>query len=118
MGHLEQLAERILLLGGDVEMTTSGPVLKIIEPSEILAKAAEMEQQSAAFYNRAAVQCSANADAASKQLFEGLVTEEESHYEEFQRQMDHVKRFGPAYLALQSFGAAKLAGAMGFAEAK
>jgi bacterioferritin len=42
-----------------------------------------MEQRSAAFYNRAAVQCSANADAASKQLFEGLVADEESHYDEF-----------------------------------
>jgi hypothetical protein len=32
--------------------------------------------------------------------------------------MDHVKRFGPAYLASQSFGAAKLAGTMGLAEEK
>jgi bacterioferritin len=113
MGHLEQLAERVLFLGGDVQMSASEPVKAIVEPVEILATAAKMEQQSAAFYNNAAAQCGANADAASKQLFEGLVLDEESHFDEFQRQMDHIKRFGPAYLALQSFGAADVAGAIG-----
>jgi bacterioferritin len=104
MGHLEQLAERILFLGGDVEMAANTPVVKITEPVEILAKAAQMEAESAKFYNEAAAQCGANADAASKQLFEGLVVDEESHFEEFERQVEHIKRFGPAYLALQSFG--------------
>jgi len=102
MGHVEQLAERILFLGGDVEMTAAAATLKIIEPVEMLAKAAAMEQESAHFYNDAATQCGANADATTKQLFEGLVRDEESHYDEFQRQMEHIKRFGPAYLALQS----------------
>ena len=104
MGHLEQLAERILFLGGDVEMAAASTVVKIGEPEEMLRKAAEMERQSATDYNRAAAQCGANADAASKQLFEGLVRDEESHFGEFDRQTDHIKRFGPAYLALQSFG--------------
>lgn len=105
MGHLEQLAERILFLGGDVEMVAGSPVEKIVEPVEMLKKAAEMERQSAADYNHAAAQCGAGADAASKQLFEGLVRDEESHFDEFSRQMEHIQRFGPAYLALQSFGA-------------
>jgi bacterioferritin len=104
MGHVEQLAERALFLGGDVEMTVAGPVVKLREPIEILAKAAEMEQQSAAFYNDAAVQCAANRDAATKQLFESLVADEEGHYDGFNRQIDLIKRFGTAYLALQSVG--------------
>src|SRR5512147_2253494 len=69
MGHLEALAERILFLKGDVEMAPGGPVEKIVEPAAMLAKAAHMEDSSAADYNRAALACSENADAASKQIF-------------------------------------------------
>jgi bacterioferritin len=110
MGHVERLAERVLFLGGDVEMAVAGPVEKIAEAVDMLARAAEMERESAAFYNRAAAECGAKADAASKQLFEALVHDEESHFDEFQRQSEHIQRFGPAYLALQSFGAAAGAG--------
>jgi bacterioferritin len=64
-----------------------------------------MEQQSADFYNDAAARCRANRDAASKQLFEALVGDEERHYDRFSRQIDLIQRFGSAYLALQSVGA-------------
>jgi len=103
MGHVEKLAERILFLKGDVRMVTAGEVQAIIEPSAILAKAAQMEQQSAEAYNKAALECSANADAVSKQLFESLVADEEAHFDAFDKQLDNIKRFGPNYLALQSF---------------
>ncbi len=103
MGHVEKLAERILFLKGDVKMVTAGPVEPITEPVEILAKAAGMEQQSAADYNKSALECSANADAVSKQLFESLVVDEEGHFDLFDKQVDNIKRFGPSYLALQSF---------------
>lgn len=104
MGHVERLAERILFLGGDVEMTPAEPVQKITDPAEMLAKAAAMERQSAADYNKAAVECSENRDAVTKQIFESLTADEERHFDEFSRQMDHIKRFGQNYLALQSFG--------------
>ena len=107
MGHVEMLAERILFLGGDVEMSLAAPVERIIEPAEVLAKAAKMEQESARDYNAAAIECSANADSASKQMFEQLVRDEEGHFDEFNTQMDHLKRFGPSYLALQSIRQAK-----------
>ena len=50
------------------------------------------------------MECAANADSASKQMFEALVTDEERHYEEFDQQIENIARFGPSYLALQSFG--------------
>ncbi|MBK9169608.1 MAG: bacterioferritin [Bryobacterales bacterium] len=103
MGHVETLAERILFLKGDVEMAPAGPVAKVTDPSAMLAKAAELEAQSAVDYNQAALRCSENADAASKQIFEQLVGDEESHYDVFDKQLDNIKRFGPSYLALQSF---------------
>jgi len=104
MGHVEVLAERILFLKGEVEMQAAAPVEKITDPAAMLAKAIEMEQGSARDYNLAAQKCGADADAASKQLFERLVQDEEGHQDQFEKQLDNIKRFGPAYLALQSFG--------------
>ena len=103
MGHVELLAERVLFLKGDAEMTAAGPVEKIPEPEAMLAKAMAMEEESARSYNAAAIECGSAADAASKKIFEGLVGDEESHYTQFEQQRDNIKRFGLSYLALQSF---------------
>src|SRR5262249_13317536 len=104
MGHVERLAERILFLRGDVEMTASAAVEKITDPVKMLAKAAEMEKASARDYNKWAHQCGQDLDAATKQLFESLVADEEGHFDAFDKQQEHIREFGPAYLALQSFG--------------
>lgn len=106
MGHVERLAERILFLKGDVNMVAAGPVERITEPAEIVARAAAMEHEAAGVYNGFALECAKNADAATKQLFESLVNDEEAHYDEFDKQVDNIKRFGPSYLVLQSFGSA------------
>lgn len=103
MGHVERLAERILFLKGDVKMVVGGPVEPITDPEKILAMAAKMESTSARDYNKSALECSANADAVSKQVFESLVLDEEGHFDAFDKQLDNIKRFGPSYLALQSF---------------
>ena len=106
MGHIELLADRILFLRGDVEMKAAGDVEKIVEPERILAKASQMEEDGARGYNAAAIECAANADSVSKQLFEQLVHDEERHFDEFDKQLDKIRRFGPSYLALQSMGGA------------
>jgi bacterioferritin len=105
MGHVEKLAERILFLKGDVQMEPAGKIQAITEPADILAKTAGMEQQSARDYNKFALECSAAADSVSKQIFETLVADEEGHFDAFDKQVDNIKRFGPSYLALQSFEA-------------
>lgn len=104
MMHIELLAERILFLKGDVELVPGAEVQKIHDAEKMLIKAVEMEQQSAADYNKAALACAANADSASKQIFESLVGDEERHFDQYDKQLDNVKRFGASYLALQSFG--------------
>ncbi len=85
MGHVERVAERILFLKGDVCMAASAQVQRIVEP-------AEMELQSARDYNKAALECSANAVAVSKQIFEALVGDEEGHFDSFDKQPDNIKR--------------------------
>lgn len=104
MGHVELLAERILFLKGDVEMVPAGPVEKLIEPEQVLVKAMAMEEDGVRTYNSAALECGANADSASKQMFEQLVKDEEGHFDQFEKQRDNIERFGLSYLALQSFG--------------
>jgi bacterioferritin len=110
MGHVELLAERILFLKGDVDMQTAGPVERITDPEKMLAKAAQMEDGSAKTYNGAALECAANADSVSKQIFEHLVQDEERHFDEYDKQLDNIKRFGLSYLALQSFNRTPEAG--------
>jgi bacterioferritin len=113
MMHVELLAERILFLKGEVEMVTAAPVSKITDPQKMLVKAAEMEDESAAFYNKSATESAANHDSQSKQIFERLVADEERHFDQYDKQLDHLKKFGDRYLALQSFAAAGDPGAGG-----
>jgi bacterioferritin len=102
MGHVEGLAERVLFLKGEVEMAVGGQVAKIRDVREMLAKAKSMEEESAHSYNLWANECAANADAASKKLFEALVDDEERHFDNFETQEEHIQQFGEQFLALQS----------------
>ncbi|MBI5281105.1 MAG: bacterioferritin [Candidatus Solibacter usitatus] len=104
MGHVELLAERILFLKGEVEMQAAGAVEKVSGAEQMLVKAMAMEEEGVVAYNKAALECAANADSVSKQLFEQLVRDEEGHYDQYEKQRDNIQRFGPNYLALQSFG--------------
>jgi len=113
MMHVEKLAERILFLKGEVEMKVGGEVEKIKDVAKMLEKAANMEQESARDYNLWANQSSANADSATKQIFEGLVADEERHYDQYDTEADNLKKFGDRYLALQSIERSKNISAAG-----
>jgi bacterioferritin len=107
MGHVERAAERILFLEGEVEMVPAEKVEKIHDVKKMLAKAAAMETASAKEYNEWANECGANADSATKRLFEELVAEEERHYDQFTTEMESIEKFGERYLALQSIERSK-----------
>ena len=113
---MEKLAERILFLKGDVEMTPSEPVKTETDVSKMLEMASAMEQQSAMDYNRWAQECAQNADAMSKQLFEELVADEERHFDQYDTELDNLARFGKDYLALQSIERSRSRGAGGPAQ--
>jgi len=105
MGHIERLAERILFLKGEVALAPSVAVERIVEPEKMLAKAVAMEGQSIVDYNEAAKVCAACSDAQTKQLFESLIADEERHQDQYEKQMENIRRFGPSYLALQAMSA-------------
>jgi bacterioferritin len=107
MVHVERLAERILFLKGEVEMVTSTDVQKILDVKSMLELASKMEQESVRDYNLWANECSANADSASKRVFEDLVDDEERHFDQFDTEMENIDKFGERYLALQSIERSK-----------
>jgi bacterioferritin len=107
MIHIEDLAERILFLKGEVEMKASQEVKKIHNVKEMLEMALAMETESARDYNLWANECSANADSVSKKLFESLVEDEERHGDQYEVEMENLEKFGDNYLALQSIERSK-----------
>jgi bacterioferritin len=107
MGHIERCAERVLFLDGDVEMVAAMEVEKIRDVRTMLEKARKMEEDSARDYNVWANECSANADAASRKVFEGLVEDEERHFDQYDTEMESLDKFGERYLALQSIERSK-----------
>ncbi|MGF7138769.1 ferritin-like domain-containing protein [Roseimarinus sediminis] len=107
MIHIESLAERILFLKGEVEMTAAGEVQKIHDVKGMLQMAAQMEEDSANDYNIWANECAQNADSATKKIFEALVEDEERHFDRFDVELDNLAKFGDNYLALQSIERSK-----------
>ena len=92
---------------GEVEMMASLETQKIHDVREMLALAKQMEVDSARDYNIWANECSANNDAASKQVFEGLIDDEERHADQYDNEMVAIDKFGERYLALQSIERSK-----------
>jgi bacterioferritin len=107
MLHVERLAERILFLKGEVEMVYSSEVQKIHDVKKMLDLSKKMEEGSVKDYNVWANECSANADSASKAIFEALVLDEERHFDQFDTEMENIEKFGEGYLALQSIERSK-----------
>jgi len=107
MGHIERCAERILFLNGEVEMVASMEVSKIHDVREMLEMSRKMEEDSVKQYNIWANECSANADAASRKVFEDLVADEERHFDQYDTEMENIDKFGERYLVLQSIERSK-----------
>ncbi len=107
MLHAERLAERILFLKGEVDLSTDQKVQLIHDVEEMLALGRSMEEHSAMTYGRYANECGQRGDIVSKTLFESLVTDEERHYDQYDLELDNLKRFGRDYLALQSIERSK-----------
>jgi len=82
-------------------------VKKVHDVKAMLEMAADMETSSANDYNLWANECSKNADSVSKKLFEALVEDEERHFDQFDVEMENLKKFGDNYLALQSIERSK-----------
>jgi bacterioferritin len=112
MMHIERFAERILFLGGDIEMVASQSVNKIKEPEFMLEWAMKSEEGAIVDYNKWAIECANASDSMSKQLFESIIGDEERHYDQFDNEYQNLKKFGDRYLAQQAMQRSIKNGAM------
>ena len=109
MIHVEEFAERILFLEGEVEMVYARPTKKMRDVKEMVKYASELETDTIEKYNEWAKECAKNSDAVSKTLFESIIAVEENHYDDFDQEEDNLEKFGDSYLALQAIEQSKKA---------
>ncbi len=107
MMHVEKLAERILFLKGDVVMEVAEATKPVLDVAAMLQMACDMESGSVRDYNLWANECSANADSASRKIFEELVLDEERHFSQFDMELSNLKKYGENYLVLQTIERSK-----------
>lgn len=99
MKHAEELAERILLLGGAPTSELEAKVQKGLSVADVLKVNIHLEQGAVKLYNEAANVCAAEGDHVSKAIFEKLLADEDEHLDDFQKKADLLSKLGDVYLA-------------------
>ncbi len=94
MKHAESLIERILFLDGTPAMTEPLQIAVGQSVKEQLAIDLKLEIGAVAMYNKAAKLAQEAADNASRELFERLLKDEESHVDWLEAQMHQIKEMG------------------------
>lgn len=108
MRHIEELAERIMYLEGDVDMNPAEPTHALTKPAEALAFAIEIEQSTIGKYNEWSRLCSAEDDSITRKMLQSLVEQEEEHLDIFRTELQNLKDYGEKqYLSLQSIAHSK-----------
>ncbi len=102
MRHIEEIADRIMFLQGDVDMNASFRTRQMHDTREMLAFAMQLEQSTIDSYNESSKICAEINDAVSHRMFQNLSTEEEQHLDIFRVEMQNIIDYGKEYLALQS----------------
>jgi len=104
MRHVERFAERILFLGGEVELgKLAKPVEKIDDPKQMLEWAMKSESEAIDMYSQWALEVvEVSKDIGTEQLFKQIVLDEERHFEIFETEFLNLQKFGDQYLAQQA----------------
>lgn len=99
MKHAEELAERILFLGGTPVTKPEGEIQKGLGIPELLQANLALEQGAVKLYNDSANACAAEGDNVSKAIFEKLLADEDEHVDDFETTLEHVEKLGDIYIA-------------------
>jgi bacterioferritin len=102
MKHAEALIERILFLDGTPKMTDPLQLSVGNTVKDQLASDLKLEIDAVSMYNRAVKTSQEEGDNASRELFERLLKDEESHVDWLEAQMHQIKEMGyERYLSQQ-----------------
>ena len=100
LGHSELFLVRLLFLKGDPQIQFAKPPVRAQSLKEMFETDLKDEKDAIVFYTKASVQAMEESDIGSRQLFERIAMEEESHMSWLDLQLDLLKRMGePAYIA-------------------
>ncbi len=99
MRHAEMFAERIKELGGEPTADPSGKVEKGQKVQSMFSFDANLEDHAIDAYNQFLLVCRENGDSTSVKLFEGIIDEEQVHFNYFDNVDDHIEKLGETYLA-------------------
>ncbi len=99
MRHAEDLAERILFLEGEPVTKPTGQVQRGQGLEDMIKNNLALETTAIKNYNEYARVCDAEGDAASKELFQNLILQEEEHQDDFDSIADHLAKLGLHYIA-------------------
>src|ERR1044072_1097361 len=91
MGHADKLVDRIILLDGFLNMQVLDPLHIGQNVKEILDCDLKAEYSARALYEEAATHCHSAKDYVTRDLFEKLMKDEESHIDFLETQIDLVK---------------------------
>jgi bacterioferritin len=99
MRHAEMFAERVKVLGGE---PTTDPVIKAEKGQDIqviFSFDAKLEDDTIDAYNQFLLVCRENGDSTSVKVFEGVIDEEQIHFDYFDNVNTHIEKLGASYLA-------------------
>jgi bacterioferritin len=94
MEHADKLIDRIIFLDGFPNMQVLDPLHIGQNVEEVLDCDLKAEYSARALYETAATHCHAVKDYVTRDLFEGLMKDEESHIDFLETQIDLVKKIG------------------------
>lgn len=97
MHHAERLINRILFLDGDPVLNANEGTALDKDPEAILKRQLIMEQEAIELYRESAEQAHQSKDYVTRILFEGLLVDEEQHYDWLDTQLGLIKRLGFAH---------------------
>ncbi len=94
MGHADKIIERIIFLGGHPNLQTLSPLRIGQDVKEVLEADLAGEMEALALYKQARDICEQEKDYVTKNIFEGLLLDEEGHADFLETQLDLLERIG------------------------
>ena len=94
MEHADSLIERIIFLGGHPNLQTLGSLRIGQNVKEVLEADLAGELEAIKSYTESRDVCEAEKDYVSKNIFEGLLKDEEGHVDFLETQMELLERVG------------------------
>lgn len=108
MRHAEMLAERILFLGGDVDLNPIEPTRQLHQVEAMFDFAIKLETSTIERYNAASKSCAQAGDGVTQRIFQDLAAEEEAHLDNFGNELQNMMDYGQLYLTMQSVAHSKV----------